>query len=43
MSQAAADALVAEASELFRAEQFEEAVARFERAVTVFPPLALGW
>jgi hypothetical protein len=43
MSQAAADALVAEASELFRAEQFDDAVVRFERAVTVFPQHALGW
>src|SRR5262245_43598851 len=43
MSQAAADALVAEASELFRSEQFGDAAVRFERAVTVFPQHALGW
>lgn len=43
MSQVAADALVAEGNELFRAEQFVEAVARFERAVHVFPHHALGW
>ncbi|HTL34691.1 MAG TPA: suppressor of fused domain protein [Kofleriaceae bacterium] len=43
MSQAAADSLVSEANELFRAEQFGEAAARFERAVSVFPPHALGW
>jgi len=43
MSQAAADALVAEANELFRAERFSDAATRFERAVTVFPPHALGW
>ncbi|MGE5185983.1 MAG: suppressor of fused domain protein [Acidobacteriota bacterium] len=43
MSQAAADALVAEAHELFRAERYADAAARFERAVTVFPQHALGW
>ncbi len=43
MSQAAADSLVSEANELFRAEQFGEAAARFERAVSIFPPHALGW
>lgn len=43
MSQAAADALVEEANELFRAERFSDAVNRFERAVTVFPQHALGW
>ena len=43
MSQAAADALVREGDELFRAERFGEAAARFERAVTVFPHHALGW
>ena len=37
MSQAAADTLVKEGDELFRAERFGEAAARFERAVTVFP------
>jgi len=39
----AADALVAEGNELFRAERFADAVARFERAVVVFPEHALGW
>jgi tetratricopeptide (TPR) repeat protein len=43
MSQAAADSLVAEANELFRAERFSEAASRFERAVNVFPHHALGW
>lgn len=43
MSQAAADALVTEANELFRAERFSDAASRFERAVTVFPQHALGW
>jgi hypothetical protein len=43
MSQAAADTLVAEAHELFRAERYADAAARFERAVTVFPHHALGW
>lgn len=43
MSQAAADALVSEGNDLFRAEQFGEAVVRFERAVKVFPPHALAW
>jgi tetratricopeptide (TPR) repeat protein len=43
MSQAAADALVADGDQLFRAERFDEAAARFERAVAVFPQHALGW
>jgi hypothetical protein len=43
MSQAAADALVAEANELFRTERFTEAVARFERAAQVFPEHPLAW
>jgi suppressor of fused protein SUFU/tetratricopeptide repeat protein len=43
VSQAAADALVDEGNELFRAERFSDAVMRFERAVTVFPHHALGW
>lgn len=43
MSQAAADQLVREGDELFRAEQFSEAAARFEGAVNVFPHHALGW
>jgi len=43
MSQAAADALVAEAHELFRAEKYADAAARFEKAATIFPPHALAW
>jgi hypothetical protein len=43
VSQAAADALVVEGNELFRAERFSDAVARYERAVVVFPQHALGW
>lgn len=43
MSQAAADTLVREGDELFRAERFGEAAARFERAVAVFPHHPLGW
>jgi hypothetical protein len=43
MSQAAADALVAEAHELFRDEHFAEAAQRFERAVAVFPHHGIGW
>src|SRR6478609_5243123 len=43
MSQAAADSLVTEGNELFRAEQFSEAASKFERAVNVFPHHALGW
>jgi tetratricopeptide (TPR) repeat protein len=43
MSQSAADSLVAEGNELFRAERFGEAAAQFERAVNVFPHHALGW
>jgi Suppressor of fused protein (SUFU)/Tetratricopeptide repeat len=43
MSQAAADALVNEGHAFFRAERFPEAAARFERAVAMFPPHALGW
>ena len=43
MTQAAADALVAEAHELFRAERFDEAHVRFERAVAVFPQHPLAW
>ncbi len=43
MSQAAADALVAEANELFRAEKFPDAAARFEKAAQLFPPHALAW
>lgn len=43
MSQVAADALVAEASELFRAEKFADAAVRYERAARIFPPHALAW
>ncbi|MBA3542404.1 MAG: suppressor of fused domain protein [Deltaproteobacteria bacterium] len=43
MSQAAADALVAEANELFRVEKFTDAIPRFERAAQLFPPHALAW
>src|SRR5215467_9049832 len=43
MSQAAADVLVAEGQELFRTERFDEAAQKFERAVAVFPPHAIGW
>jgi len=43
MSQAAADALVAEANELFRAEKFPDAAIRFEKAAQLFPPHALAW
>ena len=43
MSRAAADSLVREGDELFRAEEFGEAASRFERAVAVFPHHPLGW
>jgi hypothetical protein len=43
MSRVAADALVAEADELLRAEKFMDAAAKFERAVQVFPPHPLAW
>ena len=43
MSQAAADTLAAEAHELFRAERYADAAARYERAVAVFPQHALAW
>ncbi|MBA3393916.1 MAG: suppressor of fused domain protein [Deltaproteobacteria bacterium] len=43
MTQAAADSLVAEAHELFRAEKFPDAAARFEKATQLFPPHALAW
>jgi tetratricopeptide (TPR) repeat protein len=43
MTLAAADALVAEGNDLFRAERFAEAATRFERAVELFPQHALGW
>jgi hypothetical protein len=43
MSQAAADALVAEGNELFRLEQFGDAVGKFEKAAQLFPPHPLAW
>ena len=43
MSQAAADALVHEGHELFRAERYEDAAQRFQRAAALFPPHALAW
>lgn len=43
MSLVAADALVAEANELFRAENYEDAAAKFQRAAQVFPPHPLAW
>lgn len=43
MTLAAADALVASANELFRAEKFSDAAERFERAAQVYPPHALAW
>jgi tetratricopeptide (TPR) repeat protein len=43
MSLVAADALVAEANELFRAENYEDAAVKFERAAQVFPPHPLAW
>lgn len=43
MSQAAADELVAEANELFRLEQYHEAIVRYERAAQIYPPHPLAW
>ena len=43
MSQAAADALVAEADALLRDEKFEEAAARFDKAAKLFPPHGHAW
>ncbi len=43
MTRAAADSLVAEGNDLFRAERFTDAATRFERAVAVFPEHPLGW
>jgi hypothetical protein len=43
VTQAAADAIVGEANELFRAERFDEAAERFRRATALFPPHALAW
>jgi hypothetical protein len=43
MSLVAADALVASADDLFRAERFSEALDKFERATQVYPPHPLAW
>jgi Suppressor of fused protein (SUFU)/Tetratricopeptide repeat len=43
MSRAAADAIVTEADELFRAEKFSEAAEKFERGTQVYPPHPLAW
>jgi len=43
MSRVAADALVEEANEHFRQEQFSEALTRYERAARIFPPHPLAW
>ncbi len=43
MSKEAADTIVGEANELFRAERFDEAADRFARATVLFPPHALAW
>jgi tetratricopeptide (TPR) repeat protein len=43
MSRVAADSLVEEANELFRQEQFSEALARYERAAQIYPPHPLAW
>lgn len=39
----AADVLVEEANELFRLEQFSEALTRYERAAQIYPPHPLAW
>jgi hypothetical protein len=43
MTRAAADALAEEGTELFRAEKFLDAMARFERATQIYPDHALAW
>ncbi len=43
MSRQAADALVAEGQTLFQAEHYAEAIAKFERAVQIYPNHASGW
>src|SRR5215203_1226113 len=43
MSRVAADALVEEANELLRLEQFSEALTRYERAAQIYPPHPLAW
>src|SRR5690349_5790375 len=43
MSRQAADALVAEASQLFQAERYTDACSKFERAIQIFPDHAIAW
>jgi len=43
VSQAAADALVSEGHEMFRAEHFDQAADRFRRATAMFPPHSVAW
>jgi len=43
MSQAAADALAAEGHALFEQHQYDDAAAKFDRAVTIFPTHAAAW
>jgi hypothetical protein len=43
MSQQAADAIVAEAQELFAAANYAAAASRYEKAAQIFPPHALAW
>ena len=43
MSRVAADGLVEEANELYRLEQFSEALVRYERAAQIYPPHPLAW
>jgi tetratricopeptide (TPR) repeat protein len=43
MTRAAADQLAEEGNELFRAEQFGDAMLRFERATQLFPEHAVAW
>src|ERR1700733_9810419 len=43
VTRAAADSLTEEGTELFRAERFLDAMARFERATQIYPDHALAW
>ena len=43
VSQVSADALVAAANELLRAENYSDAATKFERAAQIFPPHAQAW
>lgn len=43
MSQAAADALANDGHELFRAERYDDAAARFQRAIALLPTHAIAW